>query len=758
MARPHVTFRPATSLEQALEQAARVFGIELAYWDVWGKLHRASPEVVQAILEALGVSARTLEEVNGALEQHLWEQWTSLTSPVVVLDEAGPWRVRVRLPEGLATGVLEVRLVEEAGHVRELVVEAAGLQTTATAELRQQRFVEKEMELPPLSLGYHRLELRARQQQGGLGQAVSQLIVAPQRAYLPPELREGGKLAGLTVALYGLRSARNWGVGDFTDLERLVQWAARRAGCSFLGLNPLHAIFNRRPFNTSPYLPASVYYRNYIYLDVERIEDFRRSGWALRLWRSPRVQQELEQLRASSLVDYERVARLKRVFLKLCFRSFLRDRSQASGYAQEFERFVEDEGELLHNFAVFCALEEWMHRRDRSVWIWPQWPARYQDPHSPAVEEFARSRWRSVLFWKYVQWQLDRQLARVQQVAQREGMTLGLFHDLALATDRCGADFWAYRPFFVQGCRVGAPPDPFSPKGQDWSFPPPAIEAHRQAGYRLLRDSIRRHCRHGGMLRIDHVMRFFRLFWIPEGFQASQGTYVRQPEEDLVRLVALESVRNKVVIVGEDLGTVEPRVREVLRQFGILGYRVFYFERVNGELKPPGEYTPEAVVSSSTHDLPTLAGFWLGRDIEARREAGLFPDEEAYHRAWQERQNDKQLILAALHREGLLPPWVPRDASQLPELTGELHNAIIGYLARTPCLLFSLNQEDLTKETEQQNLPGTTAEYPNWSRKMRFTLEELESSPEVEDFLRMLRRWLAETGRMPQAAGKVTPG
>ncbi len=238
-----------------------------------------------------------------------------------------------------------------------------------------------------------------------------------------------------------------------------------------------------------------------------------------------------------------------------------------------------EQGALLDAFAVFCALDETLHRRDRNVWVWTQWPEEYRDPESPAVRRFAQEHFRLVLFYKYVQWQIDQQLEKVQRLALRLGMPAGLYHDLALATDRCGADLWAHRRFFIEGCRVGSPPDDFAPGGQDWSFPPPNSEAHREDGYRLFAETIRRNARHGGALRIDHVMRLWRLFWIPEGMPPSAGTYVHERWEDLVRILALESVRGRFLVVGEDLGTVPDGLREAMERFGMLSYRLFYFEK-----------------------------------------------------------------------------------------------------------------------------------------------------------------------------------
>lgn len=244
-------------------------------------------------------------------------------------------------------------------------------------------------------------------------------------------------------------------------------------------------------------------------------------------------------------------------------------------------------------------------------------------------------------------------------------------------------------------------------------------------------------------------MRFFRLYWIPEGMDPTQGAYVRDHSDELLHILALESVRQQVAIVGEDLGTVTPEIRRALESFGLFGYKVLYFEKdYRGQFRPPPEYPAQALISSTTHDLPTLAGFWLARDVEARRDAGLLHDEAGYHQQLAERAGEKQKLLDALLGFGLLPEWFPRRAEEVPELTGELHNAVVGWLASASAQLLVLNQEDLTKETEQQNLPATTSEYPNWRRKMRLSLEQLRSEPVAHDFTAMFRNWLKRTGRL----------
>ena len=735
--------------QQELDAAAHRLGIENEYWDVWGRRHAASRETQTAILASLGVNAAAGESLGRALEDresHLWRR--PLPATLVLTEDQPPHEVEISLAEehADAPAVLEIRF--EDGNSLRLPIQLAGVAVIAERQVDARRLVRKTITLRgALPLGYHELTLEL----AGQRSSAARLIVCPARAY-HPEWLETGRAAGLAICLFGLRSERNWGCGDITDLKALIDWAAEHAGVDFIALNPLHAIPNRQPFNISPYLPNSIFFRNPLYLDLEQMQDFRVCAKARALRQSPAVENEIQALRASAFVEYERVYRLKIRFLKLLFHAFLEERRQNGPRADEFRQYIEQEGDLLHRFAVHAALDESMHAHCPEVWTWRAWPEQYQDPESPAVAEFARKHWRSVLFHKYLQWQLDLQLASAQRHARQRGRRIGLYHDLALATDRFGADLWAHRDFFVSGCRVGAPPDDFSPKGQDWAFPPPNSERHYQDGYRLFAESIRRNMRHGGALRIDHVMRFFRLYWIPDANDATDGTYVRDRAEDLLRILALESVRQKIPIVGEDLGTVPDEIREALHRFGILSYRLLYFERdSSGRFRTPVEYPRDALVSVTTHDLPTLAGFWLGRDIEARREAGLLPEETTYRKMFEDRARDKQRILDVLTELHLLPDWFPRNARDVPELTGELHNAIVGFVASTPSKLMVLNQEDLLKETEQQNLPGTTEQYPNWRRKMRCTVEELWTSPEVQAFTQMFRNWMERTGRMNPA-------
>jgi 4-alpha-glucanotransferase len=731
------------SFEALLDRAAALCGIEPGYWDIFGRYHVTTIEGKQAILRARGWTAGSAEELEKSLADHLRVEWKRLTPATLVAMEADDVDVPLHLPAECLGDAVAITVHREGGATDTFSFRASELPQTGEIAFDGQTWVRKRARLPiHLPAGYHEIAVKC-----GAAEAVTRYIAAPARAWTHPELARGGRAAGVAIALYGLRSARNWGCGDFRDLWSVIDWAVDDLRASFVSLNPLHAIHNRRPFNTSPYLPNCIFYQNFLYLDVEGMEEYGRCGRAQHLRRSPQVEREIQDLRATEFVEYERVAALKLRFLCLLYIQFLRECKKNAARGQEFDAFRQREGGLLRRFAIYCALDRHLHKADPNIWLWTEWPAPLQNPDSEETQAFVREHPRQVMFFEWLQWQIDRQLSAAQQRARERNLSIGLYHDLALATDRFGSDLWAHRPFFVAGCRVGAPPDDFAPQGQDWGFPPPNAERHREDGYRLFAESIRKNCRHGGALRIDHVMRLFRLYWIPDGSDATQGAYVREMCEDFVRVLALESVRNRVTIVGEDLGTVEPAIRETLARFGILSYRLFFFEKSkDGEFRAANQYPAQALVSSTTHDLPTLAGFWTGADIEARRRAGAIGEAE-WREQWALRSKDKQKMLGRLFAEGLLRPDLPRAASDYPAWTGELHHAAIGFLARTPSQLLAINQEDVTKEPAQQNLPGTTWQYPNWGRKMRFTVEDLRASEEARNFSAMVRDWIVNSGR-----------
>ena len=639
-----------------LQTRASAHGIELSYIDIWGKTHQTPDDVLEAIDRI--ATHRSTD--------------AALPPTIVVREHADSLALRIDPRE---SGSIKLEIQWEGGDLQH--------HWFWLPELRKIGEDARRLPLPSgLRLGYHNLRVyRVREPELEV-LCESRFIVCPPRAR-----SFEGRAAGVAVSLYGLRSSRDWGCGDFTDLVAAIDSFAR-AGAAFIALNPLHAIPNRQPYNTSPYLPQCSLYRNFIYLDAERVGP---------VTLSEAERDDINILRASEFVEYERVAALKLAVLRRVFAAF--------DGSPEFDAYCAEQGSRLDDFAVYCALDAEMHRRDPNVWLWTDWPEEYREPRSAAVASFAQEYRDEVRFYKFLQWKIDGQLAEAQKHALKSGMRIGLYHDLALATDRFGADLWGNGAFYVKGARVGSPPDDFSPNGQDWAFPPPDRDAHRDNGYELFARSIRNNARHGGALRIDHVMRFFRLYWIPDGMPATRGAYVRDYADDLLGILALESVRENFIVIGEDLGTVTGEVRQSLAETGILSYRLFWFERDGaGNFRRPDEYPAHAVVSTTTHDLPTLAGFHSGRDIEARRAAGLI-DEESYRSQWRSREDERGRLDSVLLA------------------TGFAGNPL-GFLLSTPCVLAVVNQEDLTGETEQQNLPGSTWQYPNWRRKMKIAVED----------------------------------
>lgn len=677
--------------EELLARAAQAHGIELHYTDTWGRVHETTPEVLRALLASLGFAAGSGEEIELGLATREAARWRQPIDPTLVLRE-GAEHIRVHIPASRNGASVKLEIQWENGELEHHWFWMAELGTLEAATVDGNEWLAKRMPLPKaLRLGYHRVRLLWMQEPELATFAEASFIVCPQRAKAVEQ-----RMAGLAVSLYGLRSGRNWGCGDFTDLQVLTDTLAP-VGAAFVALNPLHAIANRQPYNTSPYLPQCAFFRNFIYLDVERIGDPHLDD---------AMRREIEDLRASEFVEYERVARLKLAALGRIFDEFLEGRGPVHLEQEEFEAYLVSQGQLLRDYATFCALDEEMHRRDPNVWLWTDWPEEYRDPRSVATCEFAEKHRQRILFFEFLQWQIQLQAAEAHAHALAAGMSIGLYHDLALATDQYGADLWALRPFFAMGSRVGAPPDELAPSGQDWGFPPPHREAHHHNGYQLFAQSIRNAAACGGALRIDHVMRFFRLFTIPQGFETSQGTYVQDYAQDLMGILALESVRGKFVVIGEDLGTVTGEARAALAETGVLSYRVLWFERDGaGNFNPPDAYPERAMVCSTTHDLPTLAGFPAARDLEARKVAGL-ADEAEYQQQKAHRAAELQRLENALARAGF-------------------EGDPLGFLLSTPCILAVINQEDLSGETEQQNLPGSTWQYPNWRRKMKIPLENI---------------------------------
>ena len=713
---------PVPDLERpdrdTLLRLASLCGVLPGYHDVWGRYHEADPESLVALLGDMGVPAASPDEVRAETLRRESAADGRLEEPVVLLSEDDPQRLTLRVLPGPGTEVTARR------DGRQLPLHAPVAEPASPDGPRVTVTTNFAARLP---LGVHRVELSVRSA-GTVETATTVCAVAPPRAYEPDELREGRRLWGINIPLYGVRSGRNWGIGDFADLYDAVGWAAQ-LGAGMVGLLPLHALFNEPPLGVSPYYPSSRLWLNPIHIalqDVPEAADPRVGEFC----RTDDTLHELERLRRADRVDHGGVWRLKRRALERCHDAFATAHFHpASARGEAFRAWRASRGEPLEDFATFCTLRDHLLDTGGHPRPWPEWPAEYRRPGTPAVRAFRQEHPDRVRFHAYLQWLAEEQLARCAGRAKELGMPVGLYLDMALGVDPCGADAWVHQDVLALEASAGAPPDPFSLMGQRWGVPPLIPERHRQTGYRAFRETVAQNARRAGALRLDHVLSLWRLFWVPKGLPASRGTYVTDRADELLALLRLESREARCLIVGEDLGTIPPEVKEALMASGCYSYRLLIFEKNgDGRYRPPGAYPRQCLVSMATHDLPTSDGFWLGRDLEVKRELGQYPGVDAERGDAEGRRWDRLRLLEALAAEGLLPPEL-LPAHEVPaERLDELAAACHAFLARTPSALLLANLDDLLGGLEMQNLPGTTVEHPNWVRKCDVPLERWASS------------------------------
>lgn len=711
---------------KALVRLAQLYGIEHEYTDELGRLKKVSPHNLRSMLDLLGAPIKhPTRELDDAADS----PWLTIApSCMVVKDGSLPRVWHIHLPIGksaLSDTDLTWTLQDESGSSREHRASANQLKIDARKTIRGCRYVRVAIPFPrELPLGYYqvRLDVHVNDRQWHVSM---RLIVAPKRCYLPPTwehtrranrgMPSRTKWWGLTVQLYGLRSRRNWGIGDFRDLASLMRWAGR-LGAAMVGVNPLHAL---PPGGISPYSPSSRLFHNPLYLDVESIAEFKDASVGS-LVRRRSFQRMVESLRRSETVNYEKVAALKWPLFKRLYRVFAAAHlGRHTRRDRAFQRFKTEQGRPLQHCALFQALQEQFTPRGAPPRSWREWPTEFQHPDSPGVQRWLRRHLERIDFYCYLEWQCDEQLKHVQSAARRVGMPIGLYTDFAIGIDPNGADAWMFQDDFAQSASVGAPPDLFSPNGQNWGLAPPHPMRIVHSAYRLFVEGFRRNMRHSGLFRLDHAMGLFRLFWVPEGRIAADGAYVRYPSQDLLGILALESQRHRVIVVGEDLGTVTPEIRSSLMGAGLLSYRLLLFEKSKvGRFFSPHEYPTQAMTAVTTHDLPTLRGFWTGRDIELKEAFGLYPDPSLIERDRDARHHDKQALLAALKKAQLLPKQYPSQATAIPELDDVLSRAVYTFLARTPSRLLGVPLEDLLSDRETPNLPGAPGDkYPIWRVK-----------------------------------------
>jgi (1->4)-alpha-D-glucan 1-alpha-D-glucosylmutase len=734
-----------------LSDAARAAGIATGYHDIWGQWRNVPDDTLIALLDALGYhgapDARALAQ--SVQWQRRSEERRLFAETVVV--EAGA---------AVAIPLSRAGLRALAGDDWPAVVARVDwtVSTESGARLSGSCMPSEPdplLALPALPAGRHRLSVCVEGMPvppGGVPcqpAASAVLLCAPPRCHLPEPLRENGRQWGIAVQLYGLRSLRNWGIGDFTDLGLLAESAAA-LGAGVVGLNPLHALALDRPEQASPYSAVSRLFLHPLYIDPERIDVFTDPAVVPALCRQFAPEAERARLRAAERVDYPGVARLKLAAMRAIYDAFVRDECAGTGpgsaahapgrWQREFEAFGAS-NDALRLHATYQSIQSTLHRADSSVWGWPCWPLPLRDPSGEAVAQWQREHAHDTGFHVFLEWQASRQWQQVRACTTRAGILL--YGDLALGADRGGSEVWAAQGAHALATSAGCPPDDFNLQGQDWGLPPLRPDHLRADGCAAFRSVVAASMARFDALRLDHVMSLMRLFWIPPGAGPVAGAYVDYPFEAMLATLRIESERHACMVIGEDLGTVQPAVREGLRCADVLSYRLLVFERDGTDhFRRPHDYPRLALASIGSHDLSPLQGWWVGDDLDQRRCLGLL-DEGQYERFASDRSQARAALLGALAEAGLLPEGESTDAGRYAVLPPGLVDAVHTFLARTASMWTMVNPEDVFDLVEATNLPGTTFEHPNWSRRLPVPVEEWVAHP----------RWRAVAGTQRERSG-----
>ncbi|MCB1883040.1 MAG: 4-alpha-glucanotransferase [Geminicoccaceae bacterium] len=685
----------------ALVGLAEDAGVQVRWKDAHGHDRTVGEETLRAILGLLGIEAGSEAKAEDALEARR----AARGSPPLLVVKAGR-RPRLALDAVLARRPFVLDL--EDGARREGLLAPGGGEGVVLP-----------LDLP---LGRHVLRV---------GDDAIPLAACPPKAPQPADLGFA-RAWGMGVQLYGLRGRPNDdGIGDFALAGSLAADLGGR-GADFLGLNPLHALFPAAPGTISPYAPSSRRFLNWLYIDLDGAA--RDLGLPL--------PDGLPAVPEGGLVDYPAVAARKRAALDSLWRAFER-RPDDDPLKADFAAFRAGGGEDLHRHAAFDALQEAALAKDETAFAFWTWPKGWQDPASKAVRDFCETNPSRLGYFVFLQWLADRQLGVAQERAKGAGMRLGLYKDLAVGVNPAGSAVWARPDLTLRGVSIGAPPDIFNPKGQVWGLAPYSPTALAGAGFAPLVADLAANMRHAGAVRVDHVIGLMRQWWVPDGMGAGEGAYVRFPFQDIARLIALEARRANCLVIGEDLGTVPEGFDRAMRGAGMLSCKVFWFERKGKGLKAPEAYKPLALTSLSTHDLPTLAGYWRGEDIDLRDRLDLFPDEGQAEADRKERRRDKARIVQGLAKAGVAEDGT-NEPEAAPEPRAEADEALLlaahRYLARTPSALVMLQAEDAILQTEQANLPGTIDEHPNWRRRLPVPVDGLAAASTVRPLLAMMAK------------------
>ena len=668
-----------------LARLADAHGIQTEYWSFFGDRVSVPASTLRAILRAMGVDAATDADVASALASAETDPWRDLLPPSFV-SRPGERALPVMVADGH-----DVRLTVtlEDGSSRDLPIPDQQPPSREVDGILRWRV---EAPVPhDLPLGWHTVHAVETPFGGGAPSRTQSapLVVTPERMPDPPVRAGRSRGWGLMAQLYSVRSRASWGMGDFADLADLAAVAGAQ-GADFLLINPIHAAEVTSPIEPSPYLPATRRFLAPLYV---RPEDIREAAYLAPAGRGL-VEAARTPVAASdddpTRIDRDAVWAAKRAALEAILAV-----PRSAGRQAELDAFTAREGQPLQDFALWCALEEHYAGAERPGDAW--------DITSPLIAELRTALAPRVAFHVWLQWICDQQVERAQAAARASGMSIGVMHDLAVGVHQRGSDAWSLRPMYAQGMAVGAPPDMYNQQGQTWNQPPWLPRALAEAGYAPLRDMIRTLLRHAGALRIDHVIGLFRLWWIPAGLSPAAGTYVRYDHEAMIGVLMLEAQRAGAVLIGEDLGNVEPWVRDYLSARGILGTSVLWFEREGEGFRPPEHYRRSLLATVNTHDLPPTAGYLADEHVALRARLGLLTRPVELELA--EADAERAAMLALLRSRGL----IGAEATEQEVIEG-----LYLLLTAAPSQLLGVALVDAVGERRTQNQPGTDKEYPNW--------------------------------------------
>jgi len=711
------------ALTPLTERLARARGVGDAYHSYKGELKYFTLTTKAAILRAMHCRIDDAAALETQIRESEAAHPVGLLGDVVVL-RAGSRAARVNTPAIEQNALLRWTVkFEGGGGTRSGEVRAWDLPERGSHQQDGKWYVLRDLPLPAdLLTGYHRLEVDLEH----AGREECALIVAPDKCREPADIAGGSRLWGVAVQLYALRSQNNWGIGDFSDLAELLRHAAA-AGAGFVGISPVHALFPSDPTLYSPYSASSRHALNVMFIDVASVLEAQGSRRALAIMADPGFRARLAQARAATQVDYAAVASLKMAVLQAAFERFRTEHlARHTARAAACRAFLRERGEAMRLHTLFDAIDSHLRRHHGTGAGWHNWPEEYRSPTGDAVRRFAHEHADEVDFHGYLQWLAAEQLGAVRKLARELNLSVGIYGDYAVGVNASGSETWSDQSLYCTGAAIGAPPDPIGPGGQEWGIPPQDPRQLRRTAYAPFAALVRANMRACGALRLDHVMALFRQWWVPRGFKSADGGYVHYPVEDLLGVVALESHRNGCLVVGEDLGVVPDEIRRALPQFGVYHYKVVLFEQKGGEFVAPADYTRYALAAVTTHDLPTLHGWWSGHDIDLWEKLGFYAEPSIGERRRAERQLERERLLRALCREKL---WASADV--VPEYSAELGRAVHVYLGKSPTALVTVQLEDMIGMLEPVNVPGTSSEYSNWTRRMTASAAEIFAREDV---------------------------